>query len=256
MSAANPAYNVFIISLHESSRRHRNIAQQFESIPNVNYEIKLFHRAETIDVAEYDRDKRLARYGYDMQPGEIGCFLSHRALWKIIGETDRPALILEDDFQITSPQIVTILDAIARCSEQYQIIRLQICADHYQTIPIRDIAGGSLVGYATHKQGGATAYFIHPDAARTLHHKSARFFMPVDDFIDTEWLHRIWVYGIEPPPISIIGDASEIGGRQKPALRLSQKIKREISRAPGAVLSRGFLLYKKYKLLTAKNKDR
>lgn len=246
-------FNIFVISLPESKDRQKSAIKQLEKF-SLQYKIRLFDRTTTIEIGEYNQKKRLQSYGYDMQPGEIGVFLSHRALWKEVIKSNQPAVILEDDFLITNHSICHLLSEINNLNDRYGLIRLQTCFQN-KVRPLLTIINTNLVTYSKSKQGGATAYFIRPYVAEKLLHKTQAFYMPVDDFMDTECLHKNFIYGLYPMPITITNVESEIGVTRKPKMALNIKIKRELYRLPIALKSVVFKFYKKYKIIQASNES-
>ncbi len=251
--ANHQEYRILIISLHESKHRQQSVIKQLDEL-SLSYEIKLFDRTKTIDIKEYDKKRRLRLYGYDMQPGEVGVFLSHRVLWKSIMQSNLPALILEDDFLITHKSIDKILSQIAKINNQYNIVRFQTCFENERHV-LTSVVDLDLVSYSKSKQGGATAYFINPKSAEKLYQNTHRFYMPADDFIDSEWAHNVLIYGLYPPPITVSGITSEIGERQKPSMSSLRKIWREINRSTIVFKRIAFAIFKKRKIIrTQKNK--
>ena len=240
-------YNIFIISLPSSTERQVSAKQQLDSLA-LDYKLCLFERTTTITAKEYQQKKRLQLYGYDMRPGEIGVFLSHRALWQKIIESNIPAIILEDDFLISHPDIGNLFTDLTNLNHNCGLIRLQTCFEN-TTMPLFSLDNTTkIVTYSASKQGGATAYFIRPHVAQELFDNTQQFYMPVDDFMDTECLHKQFIYGVYPPPITITNMESEIGVKSKPSMSLRVKLKREVYRLPILLCGTIFALYKKYKL--------
>jgi len=217
-------FDIFIISLHGASDRQKSVVGQLDEL-NLNYNIRLFNRTTTLNIPEYNQKKRLANFGYDMLPGEIGCFLSHRKIWKQTAKGDKPTLILEDDFMISDPSIEDHINKIIESPLKFNIIRLQGINKKKHT-SINTSLELNLVTFSGNP-AGSTAYLITPQASNTLLSKTTEFFIPIDDFIDNEWRHGITIYGLLPYPVQTISAESEIGPRNKPNFSFLTKVRIE-----------------------------
>ena len=60
----------------------------------------------------YARQQRLRHSGVDMRAGEMGCYLSHREIWKsFLASDDELCLVLEDDVEI-GPDFAAVVNAL------------------------------------------------------------------------------------------------------------------------------------------------
>ena len=232
-----PEDRVFIevISLPESTARRANVARQLDStgLPWTFFDA-IIPSALSSPPAEYDARRRQSFTGYPMSEGEIGCFLSHRAVWREVVARQKFCLVLEDDFVIVKDRdLRSLLILIAPHLADFGFIRLHGIFP-VKSKPVRQLAGSDLAIVKTRGDpAGTLAYLVTPSAAKRLLESSARFFVPVDDFLGWGWLHRLGIFSLHPYPIA---DASTLPGairdRTKPQLGVAAKLRREMYRAP------------------------
>ncbi|MAI68498.1 MAG: glycosyl transferase family 25, partial [Rhizobiales bacterium TMED143] len=89
-----------IIHLANSSKRAGNVAALLKVLPEPEVVDAVIGQDAIIrgDVALRDGNLHRPIYPFPLSPGEVGCFLSHRACWQRIVDQDLPyALIVEDD---------------------------------------------------------------------------------------------------------------------------------------------------------------
>ncbi len=88
---------VFVISLARAPDRRTSISQHLKSL---NVDFRLVDAVDGTAMSAESRAELLAP-GASLNPGEIGCYLSHINVYKIISEENIPAaLILEDDARL------------------------------------------------------------------------------------------------------------------------------------------------------------
>ena len=117
---------VFVISLKNATERRASAVMQFEQA-NLD-----FHFFDAVEGAAFffehfhGINRRLYRLNTLREPlaTEIGCYASHRSLWRTRAALDEPILILEDDFQLAAgfSDKVPMIKALA---ETHGFIRLE-----------------------------------------------------------------------------------------------------------------------------------
>ncbi len=178
----------------------------------------------------YGRGLRQPFYPFALNRGEIGVFLSHRALWRrIVADGLDYAVIFEDDAAIEPEQFAKTF-ALARESRALWTYAL---APSEKT-PVRGKVLAQGDGVALIRPGNpplrAIAQFVSAQAARRLLEVTERFDRPVDTFLQMSWVTGIELFAFKP---SGVRDASaRIGGstiqaKKKP---LSQRLAREALR--------------------------
>ena len=106
---------VYVINLDNSLSRWEKISQDLGHL-NASFERVSAIYGKSIDWQAVSDDQFCRAYmGRSIQPGEVGCFLSHvKALQKFIDDAEDFAIVLEDDSQV-SPDFLSVADhALAR----------------------------------------------------------------------------------------------------------------------------------------------
>jgi len=103
-------------------------------------------------------------------PGEIGCFLSHRALLETVVARNLPfACILEDDVRL-SPDFAAILNAARNLPQQVDVLKLEIAMPRAKIpfIRVSAFADRDLVFLPSDGWPGAAAYIVTQRGAKSL----------------------------------------------------------------------------------------
>ena len=103
---------VYVINLDNSLSRWEKISQDLENL-NASFERVSAIYGKSIDWQAASDDSYCRSYmGRSIQPGEVGCFMSHvKALQKFIDDAEDFAIILEDDSQV-SPDLLKVADNV------------------------------------------------------------------------------------------------------------------------------------------------
>ena len=115
-------------------------------------------------------------------PGEVGCFLSHRAAWQRVMTQTQPCLIFEDDADPTehaSTWLAKVVDAVQ--NGEFDLVLLGVHDGKFQPkiVPLpKWIETGELVT-------GSWAYMLSPETARRLVEGSNVIDLSVDLFLPT-----------------------------------------------------------------------
>jgi len=218
---------VYVISLADADIRREKIARQLDE-QMVSYEFFNACRGNP-DIKSnlnYDYEFRNKMYGRQMTAGEIGCFMSHQELWKIIASGNKAVCIMEDDV-ILSPGFNKTLEVIENY-RNYDILRLSGIFNR-KKFAWQQFNGLGLVKYWRDPMG-TQCYIITPKAAKIMLDKSPLINAPVDDFLGNYALHGLNVIGCEPYPIVHDWDIpSQLGHRHaKRKMTVIEKIRREV----------------------------
>ena len=181
-------------------------------------------------------------YPFALSPGEIGCFFSHREIWRSMVEQSLPqVLILEDDVQLMPDFADTLLFA-SRTAGTRDYIQFQV----------RDIhARGRIVAAQGHWDLlrpeviplRTSAQLVTLGAAENLVRCTDTFDRPVDAFLQMDWLHGVRILVARPRCVSEISASlggSTIGVRKRKWLSLgvlTRQCKRAAYRHRIALLS-------------------
>lgn len=191
----------FLISLEKDQHRR----ELFFSQPHTE-DFEIFTAINTMSESEENLNKRfdlpyfLQKYGRDVTKGEIGCTLSHLAVYQLIADDNTVAdndycLICEDD-ALLHPDFQQALDKLLKTDLQADIIlvgqskiesfthrELEI---NYPTAFAKNFSQGFKIGYPyKNYYAGTVAYLVRKSAAQMFNQKIAtqKPFWLADDFI-------------------------------------------------------------------------
>ena len=152
-----------------------------------------------------------ANMGRPALPAEIGCYLSHLAVWERFLASGRPvALVLEDDV-VFHDDFLPALDAALAASDQWDMLKLNRIR---AKLPVMQGRAGpyrlnAYLGPAT----GFGGYLITRDLAARLLPRMLPVRMPVDYEGTRWWAHDFRLLGLEPFPSHVDdGGISTING--------------------------------------------
>ena len=192
----------FVISLKDETARRSAIA---EHLKQRGFDFEFFDATDgrQMDVLAhpgYNKTKRRAAHGRDLKPGELGCLLSHRGIYKEILKRDLDvALILEDDARLHEDTKAT-LEALLKKGMNFDIIRLlgspKVAKGKHRKIAklFKDFW---LVRLRT-APGGAHATLITCQGAQKLFKATENFAFPIDTILGRSWETGIQAYSIQP----------------------------------------------------------
>jgi glycosyl transferase family 25 len=196
----------------------------------------------------YDRSRRLRHSGVDMRAGEMGCYLSHREIWKsFLASDDELCLVLEDDVEI-GPDFAAVVDALCKDTRDWEFVRLTGVFQR-TSYPLRRLAGEHFLVEYLEQPNGTQGYLLNRRAARRLVDYTASMAHAIDMAIDREWEHGVDIMGVAPGPISHQESfETTLGSAVKLRLLLRQKLMRELRRAGGNIKKQLFLAKKRRRL--------
>jgi GR25 family glycosyltransferase involved in LPS biosynthesis len=171
-----------VISLAAFGERRKNVINQLKAAAVDNYRIVDAVDGKTLNLEEMQsagvlrKDHRTGRL---LNPGEVGCLMSHRRIWQLmLDERLTQIVVLEDDVVLrddAASHLATVMDEVM---EDWDIIHL------HSTIPVGCLTGidkgrsrvsdhiwkghtesGGTVAYALSNRNGAADYLLelsHP----------------------------------------------------------------------------------------------
>lgn len=170
---------IFVINLARHSERRAFMEMQLNAI-GLDFEVFAAVDGRLLTSEElaksYDAELALTTLGRDLTPGEIGCALSHLAVYRKIIADDLPfALIFEDDALIGSQfpdvceRVLQMMDPLASetvlfiHAQKYSNWRSRAINKTHKLVPAVDAycAHGYLVTQAAAKKMLATLYPVH-----------------------------------------------------------------------------------------------
>lgn len=184
-----------------------------------------------------DRDARVGTrlfdpaYPFTLKPGEIGCFLGHRAIWAELQTRDADAaLVIEDDAALEHETFAQALGLARAHVGRLGYIQFQTRDCTGKQAPI-DAAGPCRL--VVPEIGGlrTTAQMVGKRAAAHLLALSETIDRPVDTFVQSHWHTGLRPAAITPSGVSDIADRLDGSTIQGGGKRLSEKLRRELRRA-------------------------
>lgn len=226
------------ISLTGSTARREMMVKQFEQRGIV---ARFFDAHEVLGPVEnvpgYDAKGRNRRYGWPLKKGEVGCYLSHRAVWReLIESGDEAWCVMEDDIALADGFKTTTAE-LFDAREHWDVVRLfglnKRPQRAYAVLP-----GDARIMWMDRHPVGCQCYVITRDAAARLLAYTARIVHPIDVALDRNWEHGLRLFITSPEFVSEAGLPSTIadeGHKQNLSGRLKAKLYRRIDKCSAAL---------------------
>jgi GR25 family glycosyltransferase involved in LPS biosynthesis len=149
-------------------------------------------------------------YLLSLRRTEIACFMSHRAIWRLIAESGFDAgLVLEDDIELIQPDFDAAFGFAMNNLRPGDYVKFQVNElKGAQRVILRE--GHHSLVQPVPAPLGATSQLITRDAALRLLEMSATFDRPVDTFVQMTWLTQVPVKVVVPKCVSEI--SKQMGG--------------------------------------------
>ncbi|MCY0386284.1 glycosyltransferase family 25 protein [Robbsia sp. Bb-Pol-6] len=156
----------------------------------------------------YDSAKRLHRFGYGLTPGEIGCYLSHRAVWRRFLDSDSDVCcVLEDDGVLHGDFSERVAD-IVMARAHWDFVRLYSLYRRGAR-PYCVTAGSRQLNWVACSAMSTLGYLLTRSAAEKLLIHTQDMMFTIDEVIDRHWEHGLRLLGDD---LSCrIGPAIELG---------------------------------------------
>lgn len=213
---------VFVISLERARQRREHVANQ---LGRLGMRFEFFDAVDGASLSEdgvrsvYSDERARQTFWGPLNRGEIGCALSHIAIWKtIVAEQVAHALVLEDDalLDTATPEILAALPRLMNPNDVVVLVNTNENTFFFRQAALP--AGRRLV-YVNQPFFTATGYVITPGAAARLIAHALPLRVPIDF-----WYHDIGFKGVIPiravypglvSQLSGAGMPSQIGGRER-----------------------------------------
>ena len=170
--------------------------------------------------AVYDQKKASNTPYGALTRGEVGCALSHRAVWQaLLDSGDTGCLVLEDDAQLASdvPEWLVELAELAVDGDVIPFVGTSLTPYYFRRLALKN----RWLVYPNQAFIAATAYYITPLAAKRLLQASHPIFFPIDfwyeqpGFKGVTPIRAVWPAAVKPRDESL--EASTIGFRASAA---------------------------------------
>lgn len=226
---------IFVVSLSHSAERRAAVAANLDAL-GLSYTFLDAVAGEALSDAEvaqaYDRGSALTRFKRELARQEIGCYLSHIAVWRRIAREAVPvAVVLEDD-AVCAPSLVDLLAALG--DGPHGAVMLKLCDPRRRgrRRTVATLAGGFRLTRPAILPPLTVGYVLTRDAARRLTSGSRRFARPVDIDLKHWWEHGVDILVVEPSVVatpnrflSTIEAGRKAAGRGGPLRRLLRNLR-------------------------------
>jgi glycosyl transferase family 25 len=220
--------DIRVINLDRAPDRRENVETQFRK-QDLAWTFFSAVDGQNHDLSPYRRFLDVNPYLYrPLLSGEIGCFASHYRLWEECVATQTPLLIFEDDC-ILDDDIKEVAAALPGLLETHPYIRLAGHIPRRGSV-LRKLATGRSLARLNRGPHGTVAYAIAPAAAERLIRHADLWNRPVDNYIDTFWLHGVLPIAVQPYPVRP-GRFPSMVFAGRPTLRYAQRRVHRVSRS-------------------------
>lgn len=212
---------VYLINLSTSPERleksDKRLAQQGISYTRVEGVLGKALNSEEVK-KHYSEEINRSYYHTPLTLGQIGCYYSHRKVWRLIAEGDAPfGIIMEDDFHLTG-DLQKAINTIQSLSIEWDLIKLAAYQSRERKIaysqPINE--DFDLVVHSKAMSGGA-ATALTKEAATRLLAATDKFGRPCDSDIQHMWETGVDVLSLMPYPVTQDMDfESTISAKKEP----------------------------------------
>lgn len=223
-------FPIYVINLDRSPER---LAQMAADLAAAGLD---FRRVRAVAPAapprEYDAASNRRRYLAPLLPGEIGCVLSHRAVWRLVAGdgAHRAAVVLEDDAKLEGSvdELCRAMGGLAN-SGSAELIKL------YSLRPRKRPAGDTRFRRPLLPALTTTAQALNREAARRLLRFTDSFHEPADVLLQRWWDHGVRVSSVTPPLFSERGhdvtSTIRLHGARPPEGRWRRELRRPVFQA-------------------------
>ncbi len=182
------ALQTYLINLKHSEDRLK-VMDGFLNHFGIQYERVEAVDAQTLSEEVYETvTAPNIEYPHHLRPGEVACFMSHRACWQKLVDSDNDwALIFEDhcDFSTLADRYLKSTDWIPQECELIQLNYSNRPIYSNRQIKLQD--GNVLACLSCSSPVGTSAYFISRKAAKIALEESQTIDSPVDNFLFGAW---------------------------------------------------------------------
>jgi glycosyl transferase family 25 len=219
---------VFVISMqHSHERRSRAKAELAKTRLKWQFLDAIDGKKLVFPIPEYPIKKVKQMLGFELMPGEIGAFLSHKKAWQACVANHQTTLIFEDDFILMSSFEQT-LEYLLTQFHDWSLLRLQALKDS----PCEVIHHANDFAIARNKIDplGCTAYLVKAGAAQQLIACAPQIFEPIDHYIEHQQLHGLEFLAVRPYPCDISQTPTTVDRPERKSIRGWKKWRRSIYR--------------------------
>ncbi|MGZ2747050.1 glycosyltransferase family 25 protein [Burkholderia stagnalis] len=200
------------ISLKRATERRKSmIAQMQQHDVDGRFFDAVEIQGSVEDVPGYNAAARKFFYGTPLTKGQIGCYLSHREVWKqLVASRDEAWCVMEDDI-ILLPGFKAATEELDAHRDAWDIVRLYGIFENPQ-VEFASLPSGTKMMWMDVHPLGTQCYVITRKAAQRMLESTEKIQYPIDDAIDKNWKHKLRLY-ITSPEFVADGDFSSMIGQ-------------------------------------------
>ncbi len=205
---------IYVISLARAKERREAMRARLNKL-GTPYEFIDAVDGATADAALYEsrlrRDKFRRKFGREMMPGEIGCYLSHYNLWRRIADEKIPcSLVLEDDAAWDN-DLIPVCEAIAMLEWRWTVVLLSAEQGKWSGLLLATVGDRRRrLTLFPRRVVTAAGYMISQRGAAMLLEWCREISAPVDVAYAEWWRSKIPYYGVMPPVVRQVGADSQM----------------------------------------------
>ena len=207
----------YVINLDSSTKRLDEFNTAF-SKTNLNIERISAVDGRLIEIEAFSDDNLCKKQmGRGLQPGEVGCYLSHKKAIEQFLSTDAPyAIVFEDDaipnegFEIT---VTTVIEKFLKHNSSAAAVNLGAMDFKYSSKVLT--INGKILRCAHRFPMLATAVLWTRHGAKTFLESALPITMPYDNFLRYLFSGTNTAFSIQPPIIRFSGIESDIAARNE-----------------------------------------
>ena len=204
---------VYVINMADNQRRMTKAARDLEAagIPFERFDAIVGRDISAARISEvYDANANRRDFRHPLLPGELGCYLSHIALWqKIVEGGHDGAFLLEDDFEAQS-HLKAVLSKLSKDDRPWDLVKLYARRPAAKVVASEKLVEGVDLVEPYQIPNTTLGYAIRRSAAEKLLTASIPFARPIDEDHKRFWEHGLNVRLVVPPPLTL-GEESETG---------------------------------------------
>lgn len=193
----------FVLNLEHNTERKKYMQELLKDIP-IDYDFFPAVYGKSIKNIErfYDSELAQKRAKRQLNMGEIGCALSHKAIYKkMIDENIEKALILEDDITFLDG-FIDVYKKIERINIGNKIILLgTIVKKRIKKIWEKKLTLEHSMYLVLNNYAGAYGYIIGLDAAKRIYYHNEKIFIEADKWKYYRRLSQIWL--VSPSVVTV-----------------------------------------------------
>lgn len=194
---------IVVISDQDNTKRREHIINEFNRI-HIDFDFFNAVMANKMDRKELESKALMNTF---LSPGEIGCALSHCAVYEdFLTSDDKSLLICEDDICFTNDFNIDVVKQIAdfiESSDEPRLVVLQKSIYHHKKI--QDI-NETVSIYSARNIFGAYGYILNRTAANNIKDIQTPVKFEIDAFKFYYWLNACKLYCLNKDLITILGD--------------------------------------------------